>query len=411
VRRLAAAWGRIRSIHGLGRDMAVLAALVLAGSGVGGYILVNQRIVFPWQERVPFRADFEEVPGIRTGTQEVRIAGVMVGDISRAEVTREGRARITLSLKKEYAEVYENARAYLRPKTSLNDMYVLLDPGRPPARRLRPGEVIPLAQTARPIQADEVLEHFDERTRNALGVALAESDAALARAEVVPGGMKATDAALAALRPLAEALEVRREHVASLITALADIATAAGQDDARLAHLLDSTRETLSALAARDAELDATLAALPGFSADLGRSSAAVSALSAELDPALDGIRAASGRLPQGLAGLIDVTNRFDATMDLARPVVSEARPLVADLRPLVDSSRAALTDTVAWSHRFDPMTANLVAHLPDVSNFIYYGNSATHLEDANGPILRGLNVFGSQGFCSLVNLPGVTCP
>jgi phospholipid/cholesterol/gamma-HCH transport system substrate-binding protein len=128
-----------------------------------------------------------------------------------------------------------------------------------------------------------------------------------------------------------------------------------------------------------------------------------VSKLASELNPTLDGIKAASDRLPGALAGMSGVVDRLDRTVDLARPVVDGARPLVADLRPLLASARPALADTVAWSHRLDPVTANLVDHLPDLGAFVYQGNSLVQLEDANGPILRGLVVLGAETITSLL--------
>ena len=403
-RRLHHTWTRIRATKGLGRDLAVLAALIVLATGVGGYILSHQRVSFPWQEKVTYRADFEEAPGIAPGQgQEVRIAGVPVGEISQADITGDGRARLTLSLKKPYGTVFANARAFLRPKSQLNEMYVLLDPGSKPAKVLEPGSVIPLAQTVRPIQLDEVLSHLDDRARTAGRIALEESDAALARPDVIPADLKAADATMLALRPVMEALDTRREKIVRLVTAFADIATAAGEDDARLARMLDSARETLATLAARDAELDATLRQLPGFGDDLRAASSAVSELATQLDPTLDGVKAASDKLPGALAAMSGVVDRLDRTVDLARPVVDGARPLVADLRPLLASARPALADTVAWSHRLDPVTGNVVGHLKDLAAFIYQGNDIFKLEDANGPILRGLVVAGAETILSLI--------
>jgi phospholipid/cholesterol/gamma-HCH transport system substrate-binding protein len=408
VKRLRTTWERIRGTRGLGRDLAVVAGLVVLASAVGGFILNHQRISFPWHERVAFRADFEEAPGVAAGQgQEVRIAGVPVGEITAADVSRQGRARLTLSLEPRYRDVYANARAWLRPKSALNEMYVLLDPGSKSAARLKPGAVIPQAQTARPIQMDEVMAHLDDKTREAGGIALAEADAALARPESLPPALRATDAVLLSMRPLMEALDTRRERIARLTTALADIATAAGADDVRLARVLDSARETLDALADRDADLEATLAQLPALGDEVRRVSAATTALTGELDPMLDGLRAASDRLPGALGGLSGVLDRLDRTVELARPVVDGARPLAADLRPLAASSRAALADTVAWTGRIDPMTANLVEHLPDVRDFVYRGNSVFHLDDAHGPILRGLVVQGLETLTDALVVPG----
>jgi phospholipid/cholesterol/gamma-HCH transport system substrate-binding protein len=407
-RRLRHTWTRIRATKGLGRDMAIVAGLIVLASGVGGYILSHQRVSFPWQEKVTYRADFEEAPGVAPGQgQEVRIAGVPVGEITKADITGDGRARLTLSLKKPYGTVYANARAFLRPKSQLNEMYVFLDPGTTSAEALEPGSVIPLAQTTRPIQLDEVLSNLDDKARTAGRIALEESDVALSRPGVIPGDLKAADATMLALRPLMEALDTRRDNIARLVTAFADIATAAGEDDARLARMLDSARETLDTVAARDADLDATLRQLPGFGQDLRTASGAVSQLATQLNPTLDGIKAASDKLPGALAGLSGVVERLDRTVDLARPVVDGAKPLVADLRPLLANARPALADTVAWSHRLDPVTGNVVGHLPDLAAFIYQGNSMFQLEDANGPILRGLVIAGAETIlCAIVPCP-----
>jgi len=403
-RRIHGTWTRIRATKGLGRDLAIIAGLVVLASTVGGFILSHQRVSFPWQQKVAYRADFEEAPGVAPGQgQEVRIAGVPVGEISKAELTGDGHARLTLSLKKRYGTVYANARAFLRPKSQLNEMYVLLDPGGQPAKLLKPGSVLPLAQTVRPIQLDEVLSHLDDRARTAGRIALEESDAALARPGVIPPALQAADATMVALKPVMDALDTRREKIARLVTAFADIATAAGEDDARLARMLDSARETLGTLAARDADLDAALRQLPGFGDDLRTASGAVSALATQLDPTLDGIKAASDKLPGALVGMSGVVDRLDHTVDLARPVVDGARPLAADLRPLLASARPALADTVAWSYRLDPLTGNLVDHLGDLAAFVYQGNSVFQLDDANGPILRGLVIAGAETITSLI--------
>ena len=93
--------------------------------------------------------------------------------------------------------------------------------------------------------------------------------------------------------------------------------------------------------------------------------------------------------------------------------MVDGARPLVADLRPLLANARPALADTVAWSHRLDPVTGNVVGHLPDLAAFIYQGNSVFQLEDANGPILRGLvdRRGGDDPVCAIVPCPSTSTP
>jgi phospholipid/cholesterol/gamma-HCH transport system substrate-binding protein len=398
MKRLRRAWTRVRAIHGLGRDLSILAGVLVLGLGVGGYTLVHQRVIWPWDHRVTYVAEFAEAPAVSAGQgQEVRIAGMAVGDIVKTAVSDEGRALVTLSLRKQHGAVYDNATAVLRPKSPLNEMYVLLDPGGPPGHRLRPGARIPYGQTARPIQIDEVLGHLDEKSRQAFGVLLTEADAALVRPQELADGFRGADATMTALGPVAEALKTRREKIATLVTALSDIASASGKDDARLAGLVDSARTTLDMLARHDGDFDKTLAALPGFTDDLGSAAGSLSGLAAELDPALAQLRGASEVLPGALSGLTGVVGRLDTTIALARPVVAGARPLVTDLRPFVGSASAALTDASAVTPRFDPLTANIVGHLGDIAGFVYDANSLFSVEDANGPLLRGLVTVGFE--------------
>ena len=399
MKRVRAAWDRIRATKGLGRDVGIYAGIAVIGFGVAGFILIHQRVIWPWDHRVTYTAEFAEAPGVVAGQgQEVRIAGVSVGDIVGTHVTDAGRARITLSLKKAHSAVYDNAKLVLRPKSPLNEMYVLLDPGGPPGRLLKAGEEIPGVQLARPVQIEEVLGHLDDKARQALGVLLNEADTALVHPEGLSAGLVGADATVSALRPLSEALQSRRDKIATLVSALNDIAGAVGGDDARLTGLVDSARTTLAALAAHDGGLDGTLHQLPGFTDDLRTATAALTGLSGQLDPTLDQLKAASDRLPAALAGLTDVVQKAGTTVALAKPVVASAQPLVGDLRPFVDDARTALGDASPVTARLDPLTARMVQSLGDIAAAIYNGNSMFSVQDANGPLLRGLVSTGYDG-------------
>ncbi|MCW2616258.1 MAG: hypothetical protein JWN08_3252 [Frankiales bacterium] len=394
--RLTRSYDRLKRTPGLPRDTAVIAGLVVIGLASGGYILSQQRVSYPWDDGYTFAADFDEAPGISPGNgQEVRMAGVTVGDIVAADITPDGRARLTLRIEDEDNRVFDNARLVLRPKSPLNEMYVEVAPGGAPGEPLAEGGVIPTTQTEDPEQVDEVLQHLDEESRTAVGSLLAEADAALASASVdLPPGLEATDATLTSLRPVVEQLATRRENLRLLVTALSDIARVAGSDDARLSALVADARSTLAVLDRSDAELDAALGELPGVTDQLRRATSAIDTLTGELDPALAGMRTAGEELPGALRRLRGTVGALDRTLDAAAPVLQQARPLVADLRPLVSDLRPILSDAAAVTGRLDLATAELVEYLPDLKDFVYNTTSVTSLEDANGGILRGLFQF-----------------
>lgn len=389
--RIARGWERARTVPGLGRDISAILALVLAGTLVAGVILAKQRVHWPWQDEVTFQADFRSVPAISPGNgQEVRIAGVTVGRITAADVTDDGRARLTLALEPGHP-VYKDTHLVLRPKTPLNDMYVEMSQGTEQAGELEDGAVIPVEQTSNPVQVDEVLGHLDESTRAALTALLGESDVALASAATaLPEGIDAADRTLGTLEPVVRSLAQRRESIALLVTSLQTIATAAGKDDERLQRLVRSLATTVTTLAEHDDDVRSALRALPGATDELRSATAAVSDLSAELDPALGNLKAASDDLPSALDALGGVAERVESTAVRARPVVDQLRPVAADLRPLASALRPALDDVVPVAARLDRATKLLVGRMTDLRAFVYNTASIVSLQDASGGILRG---------------------
>jgi phospholipid/cholesterol/gamma-HCH transport system substrate-binding protein len=389
--RLRLAWTRVRTVPGLGRDVAALGALVVLGAVVGALILSRLDVTPPWAGRSVVKAEFAEAVAVSPrNSQEVRIAGVEVGKIVDSTPTERGTSVITMELEPGHV-VHDNARAVLRPVNPLNQMYVTIDPGGPPGRPLTADDVLPVTQTERPIQADEVLHKLDERSRHALASLLAESDNALATApETLPAALDATDTALAEVRPVVEKLAQRRENIARLVTAISDVSSALGRDDQRLTALVDATQQTLAVLAERDDEVARALQELPGATEEIGSVLGSLGGLADELDPTLRSVQAASDDLPDALESLADAAGPLREVAQAARPVVSGARPVVAGLRPVVDDLNGALGDLRPISACLDDATSKITPWMYDLGAFVYNTNSLFSVEDPNGGWGRG---------------------
>jgi phospholipid/cholesterol/gamma-HCH transport system substrate-binding protein len=114
---------------------AAVVGLALLAALVGGYIMHNQRMRFPWEGKTfELQAAFSTAQAVTPGQgQTVRVSGVRVGDITKVGL-EDGHAVVTLALDPEYKDlVHTDATALLRPKTGLKDMFIELDPG--PTRR------------------------------------------------------------------------------------------------------------------------------------------------------------------------------------------------------------------------------------------------------------------------------------
>jgi len=394
--RLRRTWERIRNEPGFGKNVAVVTALVVLAASVGGWILGNQRFTPPWDDQKIIYATFEGTPGISPGNgQEVRIAGVPVGEIRSVEVNEQGNAKVELAIEPKH-DVYDNATVVMRPKSPLNEMYVLLDPGTPAGKPLSDGDTLPVTASRRPVQIDEVLAHLDGDTRHALSSLLVEADTALTSApQKLPAGLASTNAVLRDLKPVVRSLAQRRQAISELVTALGQISRAVGEDDVRLARLAASLQSTLGTMGQRSEELDSVLAQLPDMSRKLDRSMNAVQALSGQLNPTLDNVRAAADELPDALESLGKTSDKLGSTMDTLGPLAKKARPVIADLRPFSADATASVRHVQRFSSYADPVTELLVDHLDDLGAFVINTRSLTSLTDANGGITRAQLTFG----------------
>lgn len=391
--RLRKTWQRVRTEPKLGRNVLVLLCLIVLGLTSGAVIVNHQGAgltTWPWTDRFEFEAVFREAHGVAAGQgQAVTIAGVTVGSIEQARVSEAGHAVLRLSVEPGH-RIYDNARLVLRPKSPLNEMYVTINPGGPPSEPIKEGQRLPLGNTETPVTIDQVTAHLDHSTREALASLITEADIGLTHApDTLTSGVAGTERVLRNLRPVVTELHQRQNTLADLVSALAAISRAVGDDNQRLTRLAADLQRSLRALSDRSHPLDQAIRQLPEFTSQLNRATDAVQTLSGQLNPTLDSVRKASDSLPDALAELRSTVEQAGPVVDKANPVVAQLKPVAADLRPVLRDTRAALPDLTAMSARLDPVTSALVPYLEDLRAFTYNTASVTSLRDGNAPVIR----------------------
>jgi phospholipid/cholesterol/gamma-HCH transport system substrate-binding protein len=152
-------------------DFAAIIVLGVIAGAVSVYILSNQRLRFPIVEPTPktLKFEFSTAQAVTPGQgQTVRVSGVRVGDISKAEL-KDGRAIVSVDIEDEYKDlVRTDASAALRPKTGLKDMFIELNPGSNSAPVAKENHLIPIANTLPDVNPDEVLAALDSDSRDYL---------------------------------------------------------------------------------------------------------------------------------------------------------------------------------------------------------------------------------------------------
>ena len=342
----------------------LLLLFISLGSGVGAYIVAQQRFRFPVLEEEQIRVGLE-LPTAQAVTpgqgQTVRVSGVQVGEVG--EVTlEEGHARVELLLDPEYEGlVTDEATALLRPKTALKDMFLELDPGR--GRPLRDGETLPLGSALPDVHPDEVLRMLDADTRAYLRLLVAGAGRGLeGRGRDLREVFRLFEPTHRDLSRLSTAVAERRRNLRRLVRALRLLsAELAGRED-ELAALVRSAARVFRSYAAEDSEISAAVHDLPAALRQTTRTLGEVERLAEVLGPASERLRPAVRALGRSQAALRPLAREAAPLLEeRIRPLVRETRPVVRELRPAARDLSAAtpeLTRTLGVINRFFNMAA-----------------------------------------------------
>jgi phospholipid/cholesterol/gamma-HCH transport system substrate-binding protein len=392
--------------------------LVVIGIASAAYVLVQQRLNLPLRDTYHVKVEFTAADGVVPGLgQPVQVAGVKVGTISAARLAG-GNAEVTIEIERaQLPRLHADARATLEPVTPLKDMRVALDPGRPPAPEVGDGATIGVQNTLTPTGLDEVLSGLDTDTRDFLASLLAGLDEGTAdRAAGLRATLRSLGPTTAQLHRVTAALDRRRHNLTRLVSNLASLTEAAGQDR-ELSSLIASSQQTLHAVAVNQAPLRQAVRALPRTLHAVRSTLDATTPLAAALPGTLDALDPAVRRLPATLDALGPFADRTTTALrDDLRPLVRDAQPLMADLGPGLDRLAGAapsLTSTLTVFHyltnelAFNPAgdDEGLLFWLPWwFHNYV----SMFSAQDAHGSAARAMVMVNCQQFTELAALGDV---
>jgi phospholipid/cholesterol/gamma-HCH transport system substrate-binding protein len=393
-------------------QLAALAAMALVGIAVGAYILSNQRLRFPWEDTYRVGVELSTAQAITPGQgQVVAVAGVSVGEVASVEL-REGRAVVMLDIdRNRLPSVHADAEALVRPKTGLQDMAIQLDPGSPSERRLREGEVLPVAVTRPNVNLDELLAALDGDARDYLRILVGAGARGLnGQSERLKAIFRAGAPTLRRTRAVAGALAGRQRQLRRLVHNLRLLSGAAADKDRDLMALVDGADATLATIGRHDAELRESLRRLPGTLAATRSALASARPFARRLGPTLEALTPTARDLAAALPR-VDPLLR-DATPAAARigTLTREALPVARALGPALDDLRQV---TPRLSEAFSVLNrvVNELGHNPGgpeegylfwLAWFAHNANSILAIDDAQGVAWRGALMVSCSSYGAL---------
>ena len=408
-----------RALERYGASVVAILALGAVAVVTGSYILLQQRLSNPFQERYEMKGEFAATSGLTPGLgQAVNVAGVKVGTITDVEL-RDGRALVSMEVDPgELPRVYANARAVLQPVTPAKDLEVALFPGGKPARVISPGGTIPVARTDVPVDSDELTALLDRDTRDFLETLVSSGgDGLRDRGRDLRALLRALGPTSAQLEDIGAALADRRAALRRLVHNLAMLTRAAGAKDRELADVVEAANATVGALAGEDVALRQSIARLPGTLAAARRTLGRTPPFADELGRAVNALQPSARRLPSALRAarpLVDTA--VPILRNRVRPFVRETIPLGRDLQPAIRDLNIQ-TPHLTSAFAVLQYVGNELGHNPpgDNEGFLFWTawlfhnlSSAVSTEDAHGAAARGLALTSCESFVDFPDLAPV---
>ena len=413
---------RGRESHGLTRDrlaleirrarapFIVLIVLLVGALVAGAVIARNIRVPLPWQDRYTAQVAVDDAKGVVPGQQEVRISGVPVGRIEKLELVR-GRSILTISMDGEDGPIFRNARARLRPRTPLQDLYLNIeDRGDASAGELGEDAVLATERTRTPVDIGRILNTFNADTRTRMEQAIDELGRGLdGRGDRLRAALVELGPFLRAAQRLARENALRQTQTRRLVHNFRLMTEELAGRDRQLTRLVRAGGATFTELASVDDSLDALIAGLPPTLQRMRSAFATLRVTADELDPAFTALQPTARALPAGMRALRDFSVDARPALGALRPSVRELAPLARALRPTAAGLNEAFSRLRPQAPRLNRITAELVPCLLAVQKFFHHTLSIGKFYDEISVIGRvadvvGTGVAGGQGNVKDVN-------
>jgi phospholipid/cholesterol/gamma-HCH transport system substrate-binding protein len=302
----------LRSVSVIGRTAAIAAVLV---AGVAVAIL----LLGGGGENYKVKARFQNASQLVKGNL-VQVSGKEIGKVEQIELTDDGQAELTLSIKDEYAPLREGTEVTVRQASLSGIANRYLDVKlAPSARRNIPnGGVIRQTNTVTAVDLDQIFNVFRRRERQALsGLIRGSATQYAARGQQANRGLMYLNPSIASTAALFRELS---------------------RDQAALRRFVKSSARLVSDISERREDL-------AGLISNLATTTGAISAQSDALSDAIQQLPDFMRRANTTFVNLRATLDDLDPLVRESRPVARKLRPFLAELRTLTRDARPTIRD------------------------------------------------------------------
>jgi phospholipid/cholesterol/gamma-HCH transport system substrate-binding protein len=403
-----------RQARGHRKDTIAIIVLAIAGIVMMLGIFTQQKASLPaWlplvgEEFEHISAEFSTAQAVTPGQgQAVDIAGIQIGKVTSVDL-EEGHAVVGMDIEPKYMKlIHPDASFLLRPKTNLNDMIVEIEPGTAKGHA-EDGDNFTQTQTEPNTNLDAFLATLDADTRQYIQLLVAGG------AQGIGGRGKQLSNALRRFQPfvhytakLNKAVAARHVALSHVIHNFGRLTDELARHDSALERFVTSSKDALGNFANQQQSVQAAFEEFPSSLEAARAGLASSNRFSQAAYPALIKL------IPQAQA----LTPAFKATERLFRettPAIrDQIRPFSREVRPVLKHSAEAAQPFEKTVRSFGNSLGGFNSFLNELTykpkgakqSYLFYlpwlnhdFNAAFNLEDASGPILRGMVLISCTG-------------
>lgn len=225
------------------KDAAKLVAFIVVTTIATGMLVVTIGNL-SFGEKSDYKALFTDVTGLNNG-DDVRIAGVKVGNVEDIEISGRSQALVTFSVDAD-ARLTEGTNATIRYRNLVGQRYIALTQGVGEAGRLTEDDTIPLDRTHPALDLTVLFNGFKP-----LFAALSPDDVNKLSYEIIQvfqGEGGTVESLLSSTASVTTTLANRDRVIGELVTNLNDVLDTLGQRDDELSDLIGSLQSFVSGL-------------------------------------------------------------------------------------------------------------------------------------------------------------------
>jgi phospholipid/cholesterol/gamma-HCH transport system substrate-binding protein len=365
------------------------------------------------------RAIFDNAGFVIPG-EDVKVAGVKVGQIDSLDLTQDDKAAVVLNITDPgYQDFRQDAGCIVRPQGLIGERFVECtltakrSPGEqppPPLKRITggPGKgqyLLSVEHNSKAVDLDLIGDIMRQPVRQRLSLILNELGTGLAgRGADLNDVIRRADPALKEVDNLLKILAGQNRVLADLARNSDTVLAPLGRERQKVGDAIANSSAVAAATAERSAALESSIQKLPAFLTQLKPTMTRLGALSDEMTPVLTDLGAVAPEVnrlilqlgPFSQAALPAFQTLGDAA-DVGTPAVKAALPVIGDLRQTASVLRPVAKTASALLQSFRRNQG-----IQRAMDYIYYQVTAINGMDGIGHYLRaGLIVNQCASYAS----------